>query len=130
MCLKYGRQRLSQACFALEQALALGEKNNTMLEELGDMLEQQGLHNEAVRVFTLTQQLINDKILAENNGFSPDEVSDSEDQSVIDLKRSRGLVLSKLGKIYCNDSYSDSDIEQAISTFKVAIKMVHGVNNK
>ena len=46
------------------------------------------------------------------------------------MKRCRGLVLQKLGKIYQNDAFKDSDIEQAISTYKTAIKMVHGVNNK
>ena len=46
------------------------------------------------------------------------------------MKRSRGLVLQKLGKIYYNDAALDRGVEQAISTFKVAIKLVHGVNNK
>lgn len=49
---------------------------------------------------------------------------------VIDLKRNRGLVLHKLGKIYQNERYQLADIELAIQTYKLAIKMVHGQNNK
>ena len=55
---------------------------------------------------------------------------ESDPVEIVDLKRCRGLVLQKLGKIYQNDAFKDSDIEQAISTYKTAIKMVHGVNNK
>jgi len=59
LCLKYGKQRLNQACFALEQALNLGLKDSLLLEELGDMLEAQGLHEEAVQVYCQVSQSIN-----------------------------------------------------------------------
>lgn len=93
LCLKYGRQRLEQACFALDRALALGLKQPAMLDELGDMLEQQGLHDEAVRVYSLVQQVLKDEIQALGSGYSPDDVADSEDAPVVEKKRARGLIL-------------------------------------
>ena len=62
LCLKYGKQRLSQACFAFEQSLALGLKDQMLLEELGDMLEAQGLHDEAIRVYQIVNEAINEEI--------------------------------------------------------------------
>ena len=62
LCLKYGKQRLNQACFALENALAHGLKDSLLLEELGDMLEAQGLPDEAVRVYVLVSHNINQEI--------------------------------------------------------------------
>lgn len=101
-----------------------------LLEELGDMLESQGLYSEAVRVYNMLSVLIREEVQTQCGNAGLDETMDSDPVEIVDLKRVRGLVLQKLGKIYQNDAFKDSDIEQAISTYKTAIKMVHGVNNK
>lgn len=94
------------------------------------MLEQQGLLAEAVRVYETVSQGIKTEVERLSQGFTTDEVQEEDGSNVIDLKRSRGLILSKLGKIYCSDSFKGYDIEQAITTYKTAIRVVHGVNNK
>ena len=129
LCLKYGRQRLNQACFAFEQALALGLKDALLLEELGDMLEAQSMHDEAVRVYSLVSRSLQQDIEAQS-GSGVEEVRDEDEAQVVDMKRARGLILQKLGKIQSSETYKGYDIEEAINTFKTAIKMVHGVNNK
>ena len=101
-----------------------------LLEELGDMLESQGLYSEAVRVYNMLSVLIREEVQTQCGNVGLDETMESDPVEIVDLKRCRGLVLQKLGKIYQNDAFKDSDIEQAISTYKTAIKMVHGVNNK
>ena len=64
------------------------------------------------------------------SGSGVEEVRDEDESLVVDMKRARGLILQKLGKIQCSETYKGQDVEEAINTFKTAIKMVHGVNNK
>ena len=39
LCLKYGKQRLTQARFCMNEALRLGLKDISVLEEIGDLFE-------------------------------------------------------------------------------------------
>ena len=39
LCLKYGKQRLTQARFCMNEALRLGLKDTALLEEIGDLFE-------------------------------------------------------------------------------------------
>ena len=94
------------------------------------MLEEQGLLKESVQVYEHVCAGIKQEVEKMSWGFTTDEVSEEDSSEIVDLKRARGMILSKLGKIYCADSFSGYDIEQAITTYKTAIKVVHGVNNK
>ena len=64
------------------------------------------------------------------SGVAMDEAQDDDPVEAVDLKRNRGVVLQKLGKIYQNEHYKLADMELAIQTYKLAIKLVHGFNNK
>jgi len=64
-----------------------------LLEELGDMLEAQGLFSEAVRVYSLVSALIKTEVQAICGNYGTDETQDSDPAEVVDLKRNRGLVL-------------------------------------
>ena len=94
------------------------------------MLEEQNLLAEAVRVYEQVSGGIKSEVERLCNGFTTDEVVDEDSSEVIDLKRARGLILSKLGKIYQMDNFAGYDIEQSITTYKTAIRVVHGVNLK
>ena len=107
----------------------MGLKDALLLEELGDMLEAQSMHDEAVRVYSLVSRSLQQDIEAQS-GSGVEEVRDEDEAQVVDMKRARGLILQKLGKIQSSETYKGYDIEEAINTFKTAIKMVHGVNNK
>ena len=64
------------------------------------MLEAQNLHEEAVKVYSKVDSLINEQVQGLCGGYAAEEVQDDDSQEIIDLKRSRGLILQKLGKIY------------------------------
>jgi len=78
------------------------------------MLDSQGLFDEAVRVYKLVSVQSKAEVQAIHQGGSPDEADDSDPVEVVDLKRSRGLILQKLGKIYQNELYKAHDAEMAI----------------
>lgn len=93
------------------------------------MLEAQGLHEEAVRVYSLVSRSLQQDIQRQS-GSGVEEVREEDEPQIVDMKRARGLILQKLGKIQSSEAYAGQDTEEAINTFKTAIKMVHGVNNK
>ena len=89
------------------------------------------MFDEAIRVYDLFSQLSKDNVQGlMGNEPTKEEAEESDPVEVVDLKRNRGLVLQKLGKIYENEQYKAADIEMAITKYKQAIKMVNGFNNK
>ena len=83
------------------------------------MLESQSLFDEAIRVYNIVSQHTRtevQKLLGDE--FAKDEAQENDPVEVVDLKRNRGLILQKLGKIYQNEQYKAADIEMAISTYK------------
>ena len=87
---------------------------------------------EAARTYELVARLTKQevKLGSSSEDVLVDEVADGDVGELADLKRDRGLILQKLGKIYSNEQYDGADTEKAIKTYKCAIKLVHGVNNK
>ena len=62
------------------------------------MLEAQGLHEEAVRVYSLVSRSLQQDIQRQS-GSGVEEVREEDEPQIVDMKRARGLILQKLGKI-------------------------------
>ena len=83
------------------------------------MLESQSLFDEAIRVYNIVSQHTRTEVQTLlSDEFAKDEAQENDPVEVVDLKRNRGLILQKLGKIYQNEQYKAADIEMAISTYK------------
>lgn len=86
----------------MKQAIALGIKDGMILEEIGDLFEQEGLYHDASQAYTICHN-----VDAQN-----------------------GSVMQKLGGIYCNEENPKQDKDAAIDCLKVAIELVKGQTNK
>lgn len=102
LCLKYGQQRLQQARFSMNQAIRLGISDSLILEEIGDLFEQEGLYHDAAQAFKICSTVDNQN----------------------------GTVLQKLGGIYCNENNPNQDKDAAINCLKDAIELIKGQTNK
>ena len=102
LCLKYGQDRIPQAKFALGEAFKLNLIDEELLEELGDMLEEQGLFKEAIEAY----------------------------ETCLGQNEENGTILSKLGYIYCSDKFGEANKNKSVEWFKVAIEYVEGDANR
>lgn len=102
LCLKYGKQRLQQARFCMQQSISHGIKDGLILEEVGDLFEEQGLYHDAIQAYKICHT----------------------------VDPTNGSVMQKLGGIYCNEGNAHQDTDAAIECYKVAIELVKGDSNK
>lgn len=145
LCLKYGKQRLPQAKFCMKEALRLGLKDTALLEEIADLFEHEGLLAESARLYETVSSLIQleqETAQAEHAQKRDRAASEEKQQSIAAceekalklLDEKHGIILQKLGNIYCNEKLDKGgdvrNVELAIEYFKRAIDLVKGDSNK
>jgi tetratricopeptide (TPR) repeat protein len=145
LCLKYGKQRLPQAKFCMKEALRLGLKDTALLEEIADLFEHEGLLAESARLYETVSSLIQSEqetAQAEHAQKRDRAASEEKQQSIAAceekmlklLDEKHGIILQKLGNIYCNEKLDKGgdahNVELAIEHFKRAIDLVKGDSNK
>lgn len=100
--MRYGKQRVHQARFALKNAVQFGIKDADLLEQLGDLFEQEEFFPEATKAFEIAA------------------LSDNKN----------GLLIEKLAMAHCSEKNPKPDKESAIDHFKVAIEHIQGEGRK
>ena len=94
------------------------------------MLESQNLLHDSVRVYIVFSKATHEQVCEIMGEGASQEAEDDDPSEVVDLKRNHGHVLHKLGCIYSSNEYEKANNDIAISNFKLAINLVHGLNNK
>ena len=126
----------------MNEALRLGLKDVSVLEEIGDLFEQQDFFPEAQRLYEACSALIlmeQQKASAEHEAKRSKTLSQEKkerltqnEQKVLKLlDEKNGKILQKLGNTLCNDKYDNgSQVELAIECLKKSIELVNGESNK
>ena len=94
--MRYGKQRVHQARFALKNAVEFGIQDADLLEQLGDLFEQEAFFPEAIKAFEIAVQ----------------------------AEPKNGLLVEKLAMALCSDKNPKTDKDLAIEHFKVAIEHI------